>query len=133
MTGMIRNPHARTLCNLAKDDELVLSFPLPDHIYGFHAQQSCEKFLKALITSLNRTYPLTHSLEKLSELLIQFNESIPVLSYDLLNLEPFAVEHRYDMGGRMTESDRILVRESVATLRDHVILRILEIEAISEV
>jgi hypothetical protein len=39
------------------------------------------------------------------------------------------VEHRYGLGGLLTEADKILIRESLAALREHVIARILEIEA----
>jgi len=129
MTDMIRNPHVRTLCALAQQDEEALSFPLSDPIYGFHAQQSCEKLFKALISSHNRVYPLTHNLEKLGDLLTECKEALPQVPYDLLNLEPFAVEHRYEVGGSLTEADRIVIRESIAILREHIVARILEIEA----
>jgi hypothetical protein len=79
MTGMIRNPHAKMLCDLAQEDETALKFPVSDSIFGFHAQQSCEKLLKALISSLKLAYPLTHSLEKLADLLIGSNEPFPTL------------------------------------------------------
>jgi HEPN domain-containing protein len=101
MTVMIRNAHANLLCTKAQEDEAALSFPLSDHIFGFHAQQSCEKLLKALLSSLAVVYPKTHSLEQLADLLAQSNELLPGLSYDLLDLEPFAVELRYDAGGSL--------------------------------
>jgi hypothetical protein len=44
-------------------------------------------------------------------------------------LEPFGVEHRYDIGGGLDESDKIAIRESVALLREHVEARILDFEA----
>jgi len=102
---------------------------LPDQIYGFHAQQSCEKLFKALISSNNRTYPFTHSLEKLANLLDECGEVLPVTSYDLITLEPFAVQLRYDVGGHLSESEKVLIRESVAVLRGHVYARILSLEA----
>ena len=49
---------------LARDDESTLAYPLPDQIFGFHAQQSCEKLLKAPISSHNFKYELTHILER---------------------------------------------------------------------
>ena len=113
----------------AREDEATLSFPVSDHIFGFHAQQSCEKLLKALLSSLTIAYPKTHSLEQLADLLAQSNELLPSLPYDLLDLESFAVEFRYDAGGSLQENERIVIRESVTALREHVIARILEIEA----
>jgi hypothetical protein len=131
MTGKIRNPHVQTLCRLALEDEATLQFPVSDLIYGFHAQQGCEKLLKALISSHNRSYPFTHNLEKLVDLLAECHEELPATPYDLLNLEPFAVEHRYDVGGSLTADDRTAVRASVAILREHILARILEIEGSS--
>jgi hypothetical protein len=40
------------------DDESVLSFPVPDRIYGFHAQQAVEKLLKMLILGLGNVMNL---------------------------------------------------------------------------
>jgi len=114
---------------LARDDEAALEFPLSDSIYGFHAQQSCEKLLKALVSSLGLAYPKTHSLEQLADLLIAANETLPSLPCDLLDLEPFAVEFRYDVGAVIADAEKAVIQESVAALRKHVIARILEIEA----
>jgi hypothetical protein len=132
MTAMIRNAHANLLCIKAQEDEAALAFPLSDHIFGFHAQQSCEKLLKALLSSRTVAYPKTHSIEQLADLLTLSNEILPILPYDLLDLEPFAVELRYDTGGSLQEGERIVSRQSVATLREHVIARILEIESASQ-
>ncbi len=129
MTEMIRNPHIQTLFTLAQEDETTLQFPLPDQIYGFHAQQACEKLLKALISANNRTYPFTHNLEKLADILTDCGETLPATSYDLLSLEPFAVLLRYDLGGHLSASDKVLIRESVAALRQHIHARILALEA----
>jgi len=128
MTEKIRNEHANLLCTKAQEDEAALAFALSDDIFGFHAQQSCEKLLKALLSSLAIEYPKTHSLEQLAELLAQFDELLPSLPYDLLDLDPFAVELRYDVGNSILESERIVIRETVGALRKHVIARILDIE-----
>lgn len=128
MIGSIRNLHVRTLCTLAQGDESALDYPLSGYIYGFHAQQSCEKLLKALISSTNRTYPLTHSLKKLLSLLSECGETLPVVPYDLLLLEPFAVELRYDLDTELGEAERVRIRESVALIRKHVLARVLQME-----
>lgn len=118
------------LCSLAMDDESTLQYPLPDQIYGFHAQQSCEKLFKALISTHDRDYPFTHELEKLLKLLVACGESLPSVPFAFERMEPFAVVLRYDFGPGLSADDRNLVRESVAILREHVVGRILELERI---
>ncbi len=116
------------LLSLALDDESTLSYPLPDQIFGFHAQQSCEKLLKSLISSHDVRYDLTHSLAKLMEKLTECLEMLPSLPFNLINLEPFAVQFRYEEGPPLTDSERREIRESVSILRHHVVSRILELE-----
>jgi HEPN domain-containing protein len=121
------------LCQLAQEDASTLQFPLPDQIYGFHAQQSCEKLFKALISAHNRTYPLTHSLEKLIDVLDECGEKLPSTSFDPILLEPFAVQLRYDVGAHLSESEKLDVRESVAVLDAFVVIRILDIERMENI
>jgi len=128
MTDKIQNPHIQTLCQLAEEDESTLQFPLPDQIFGFHAQQSCEKLFKALIAANGKAYPFTHSLEKLADLLADCHEALPDTPYDVLLLEPFAVQLRYDIGDSLPDEDKVAIRESIVTLRLHVIQRILSLE-----
>ncbi len=116
------------LCKLAQEDESTLQFPLPDQIFGFHAQQSCEKFFKALIAANGRTYPFTHSLEKLAEILEDASETLPDMPYDVLLLEPFAVQLRYDIGESLPEEEKVSKRESVSILGTHIVQRILALE-----
>lgn len=130
MTDGIQNPHVKTLCELAGQDESTLQFPLPDQIFGFHAQQSCEKLFKALIAANGLTYPFTHSLERLSEILVAAGETLPKTSYDLLDLEPFAVEFRYDVGGSLSEEEKTGIRESLRLTREYVLERILVLEGL---
>jgi HEPN domain-containing protein len=116
------------LYTLALGDESVLQYPLPDHIYGFHPQQSCEKLLKALISAHDSAFPFTHRFGELLTVLTQYGEVLPTLPYRLLLLEPFAVQHRYDLNDALSEHERRLMRESVVKLREHVVARILELE-----
>ena len=113
---------------MAQADESALQFPLPDHLYGFAAQQSCEKLLKALISAHHQAYPFTHKFGELEKVLGLFGEQLPTLPYSLLLLEPFAVQHRYDLSDPLLESERQGMRETVVTLREHVVARILELE-----
>ncbi len=83
MNEPIPNPHAQTLFTLALQDESTLQFPLPDAIFGFYAQQSCEKLLKALLSARNQQYPFKHSLERLLQMVQDLNEpcrSSPAIS-----------------------------------------------------
>ena len=131
MTANIQSPQIKMLCMLAQDDESALQYPLPDQIFGFLAQQSCEKLLKALLGSNGVAYPLTHQLGELYKLLARCQETLPSLSYDPLQLVPFAVLLRYQYGPPLPESDRLAIRDSVAKLREHVVARILELERLS--
>ncbi len=130
MSGTIRNPHIQTLLVLAEADESSLQFPLPDAIFGFHAQQTCEKLLKALASANGVVYAFTHSLEKLIDLVEGAGEALPEMPYDLLKLEPFAVTFRYDIGGALDDPEKVQIRASVK-MREFVIARILEIESLN--
>jgi len=132
MTGNIQKRQTAVLYKLALGDESVLRYPLPDHIYGFHAQQSCEKLLKALISAHDSKFPFTHRFGELMTILAQHGEQLPPLPYSLLLFEPFAVEHRYDLSDVLPEDERRLMSESVSMLREHVIARILQLEQQSQ-
>lgn len=62
----------------------------------FHAQQSVEKSLKAVLTSRGVAFPRTHNLEELAQLVAERPISLPVPARELRRLNPFAVEFRYD-------------------------------------
>ncbi|SNT38331.1 HEPN domain-containing protein [Granulicella rosea] len=130
MIGSIQNQHAQMLCTLARDDESTLQYPLPDQIYGFHAQQSCEKLMKALLTAHGVAYPFTHILAVLIKELTVHNELLPVTSFDLKRLEPYAVQLRYDTSNRLSPDERTAIRDAVVLLREHIVTRILALESI---
>lgn len=113
---------------LALDDESTLTYPLPDHIFGFHAQQSCEKLFKALIATHGVAYPLTHDIAELMKLLVLSHETLPSVPYDPLLLMPYAVHLRYQYGAALTERERQDIQDSVSLLREHVVGRILKLE-----
>ncbi|HYN76981.1 MAG TPA: HEPN domain-containing protein [Lamprocystis sp. (in: g-proteobacteria)] len=62
----------------------------------FHAQQSVEKALKAVLTMLQVGYPRTHDLELLGQLIIDEGIEIPLAPRELRRLNPYAVVFRYD-------------------------------------
>jgi HEPN domain-containing protein len=131
MTGTIQNAHARMLFTIAEEDQAVLTLPLPDRIFGFHAQQSCEKMMKALITVHGRTFPFTHYLIELQELLeATCLETIPAVPFPLKALQAYAVQFRYEEPLPLSGPDRTAILATVATLRQHILTRILTLEQI---
>jgi len=65
---------ARTLFEAAERDLSALrsmhdSTVFADEIFGFHAQQAAEKLLKAWLTRLGESYPLTPNISRLVRLL----------------------------------------------------------------
>jgi HEPN domain len=93
---------ALDLLTLAQRDQVaVQSFKtLPQinfAIIAFHAQQCIEKCLKAVLSKHEITYPRTHDLDDLCELLGTSGFDVPV-SRELLNdITPYAVTSRYEV------------------------------------
>ena len=66
--------HARALLDAAERDYSALRgmrdpAVFADEIFGFHAEQAVEKLLKALLALLGQTYPATHDLARLVDML----------------------------------------------------------------
>ena len=65
-----------------------------DEIFGFHAQQAAEKLLKAWLASLGETYPPSHDLASLLDMLSV--RGLDVARFDeLVDYTRFAVRLRY--------------------------------------
>jgi HEPN domain-containing protein len=79
---------ALALRKLARDLEVA------DEIVGFHAQQTIEKALKAVLESRGADFPYTHDLGRLFELL-EDSGAAPAHHDDALALSPWAAEFRY--------------------------------------
>ena len=62
----------------------------------FHAQQSVEKALKAVLTARGASFSRTHNLEELGLLVAESGIGPPAPARDLRRLTPFAVDFRYD-------------------------------------
>jgi len=71
---------------------LTLDAAYPDEDWGFTAQQSVEKLLKAWIVMADRQPPRVHDLMDLADLTGQ------LVDPRLLELQVFAVEARYEEG-----------------------------------
>lgn len=87
----------------------------PDEEWGFTAQQSVEKLLKARIVLDDQRPPFTHMLQELA--LLAGLELDPAL----LSLQPYAVEARYEEGPFPLRDDRSLILEQIMFLRSDVV------------
>ena len=66
-----------------------------DEIFGFHAQQSVEKALKAWLAFLGQRFPKTHDLKQLIDLLGESGVSTDGMD-SFVDLNAFAVQYRYE-------------------------------------
>jgi HEPN domain-containing protein len=83
-----RRQVARDFVTLAERDAIAMRAlaKVPEvafAIIAFHAQQSVEKSLKAVMAVGGITFPRTHSLEELYRLLLEAGYAVPI-SVDLL-------------------------------------------------
>lgn len=78
----------RALCGLAD---------ISDAIVGFHAQQSVEKALKAVLSSSGVVFRRTHDIAELLDLITDHGLPPPPFAESLDELNPFAVEARYGL------------------------------------
>src|ERR1035438_4523066 len=85
------------LIKAAEDEQALFGAGLSDSILGFHAQQSIEKLIKALLAQLNVPFELTHNLGRLRTALVTAGESLPATPIPLDQLSDFAVVYRYDL------------------------------------
>jgi len=92
---------ARRLLRLAQRDaevfEIIVAAGSNTHAAaGFHAQQSAEKALKALLCVLDVDFSRTHDLEALANRLAAAGLTLPLDASGLRALTPYAVDYRYD-------------------------------------
>ena len=77
-----------------------------DEIVGFHAQQTIEKALKAVLTRQGIEYDFTHDLSTLFEQVETAGVKPPVSLEDVEDLTAFAVQFRYSIYGEEGGLDR---------------------------
>ena len=112
---------ARHLLAAAKKDFRALqgmadSHVFADEVFGFHAQQTAEKALKAWLSSLDVQYPRTHDLTQLLMLLEAHAQHVGPFQ-DLVELNPYAVQYRYEAFDEMgSPIDRSAVLDQVRAL-----------------
>ncbi len=76
---------------------------VPEEAFGFHVQQAAEKSFKAWLALLGETYPLTHNLELLLNLLAAQGVATKLFQ-KLIGYTPYAVEFRYEGIDSSTEA-----------------------------
>jgi hypothetical protein len=114
------NPQIQQLFDASARDEDTIAFPVPDEIFGFHAQQAVEKLYKALISAHGVEHAFTHRLTALRDHLAKLGETLPFLPMDLDELSDYAVEFRYESGKPLSMDQRESLRTAVAVLREFV-------------
>lgn len=107
---MRREPRdlARLLLRKAAQDEaavrvLLHSRQVSDEIIGFHAQQACEKALKAVLALHGVRYGRTHNLGALLDVLADAGVDVPAELSEVETLTPFGVTFRYESFASDTE------------------------------
>lgn len=83
------------LLGMLKPDDQATKDLFSDEIFGFHAQQAVEKCLKAWLARRSIDYPKRHDLMLLIQLLSDAGENVTDL-FELVDLDPFAVQYRYE-------------------------------------
>jgi HEPN domain-containing protein len=88
--------------------------------FGFHVQQAIEKTLKAWLSFLGVTYPRTHGLAVLFDLLEDQGAQEICRFRDLDEWSPFAVQYRYQDLVESLDLDRPAAIRQAAELIAHV-------------
>ncbi|MFE8033017.1 HEPN domain-containing protein [Thiohalocapsa marina] len=95
------NAQAQALIDAGLRDRLSLSLLLdtgqaPQEVLGFHAQQACEKFIKAALVLHGIVFERTHDLSALASLCRAHGMDVPADPAALRLLNNFAVRFRYE-------------------------------------
>ena len=96
---------------------------LADEDWGFLAQQTLEKLLKALLVLKAQEPPRSHSLQRLVQQLDGCGEAIK-LAPELLELDDFAVLARYDAEPTPLPAERQRLLEHLEALHQQLRLRV---------
>jgi hypothetical protein len=123
------DPQAEMLLRISAEDELITQLDgIPHAIFGFHAQQTIEKLLKALLAEKAIRYLRTHDLELLEQQLQDSGEILPATPIPLKELFDYAVAFRYDDSLPANAMDSTQIRATLAVIREFVYRRMAEID-----
>jgi len=78
-------------------DALAAIADIHDSIIGFHAQQTIEKSLKAVLVRADVAFRRTHDVAELLDAIIDNSLSLPPHAEPLDELQPYAVDARYGL------------------------------------
>jgi HEPN domain-containing protein len=112
----------------AEDEQALHVEGLPRTLFGFHAQQAVEKLFKGLLAEHRVSYPWTHNLKDLIQLLVKAGERIPATPLAITELTAFAGVWRYDDPPEEVLLDTVTAVETVRILREFVHQRVAELE-----
>jgi HEPN domain-containing protein len=76
---------------------LVAAPGIADSVIGFHAQQACEKCLKAVLGTRGVVFSRTHDLVRLMEQVAAPGPAVPEAADWIDELNPYAVQARYGL------------------------------------
>ena len=84
----------------ADDDLKLVEYLISDGVIftnaiAYHSQQAAEKYLKAFLTSRQITFPKTHDLDELLDLVETDNGDLAASLRDVIVLTPYCSELRY--------------------------------------
>jgi HEPN domain-containing protein len=83
--------------DIAACKALAATPDMADSAIGFHAQQACEKCLKAVLSAQGIEFSRTHDLLRLIDLLAEKGHPVPSDAAWIDELKPYAVEARYGL------------------------------------
>jgi HEPN domain-containing protein len=92
---------AAILARKATEDAVALrefegNTNVADSILGFHAQQTIEKWLKAVLADRGVDFEYTHDLRRLIELVEELGITFPFVTGEIVMYTDFAVPLRYE-------------------------------------
>jgi hypothetical protein len=112
------------LLQASRDDAENLSLPVNDRTFGFHAQQTVEKLLKALIGAHRQKYQYTHDLGELIRHVEALGDTIPMASRSLEDLTLYAGRWRYQEPAALNAEAREELLLKINLLKAFVLERI---------
>jgi HEPN domain-containing protein len=116
--------HARQLLEMANKDHAALSHMrdpknFSDEVFGFHAQQTIEKALKAWVAVRGLVYPKSHDVSALVKILHDDGQDLSEFP-DLEDYTVFAVQYRYEAYDSGDDIDRDEAIEKTRAFLAHV-------------
>ena len=98
--------------------------PRPLEIICYHAQQSAEKALKAVLISNNVMVPKTHDMNKLREMCSEYDSSFSEITTQCSSLHPYSIMPRYLFEIEILDSDAEIAISKSTEIYDWITLKI---------